>query len=635
MKSKHSFSTRLSLNILLITSILFIIAIGVAAVSSHLLIAEEATKSAENLRDATISDIEKTLLEVEQSVKSNAWMIGENIGDSTVLYHITSSITKENANIIGSAIAFIPDYFEGFHWFSPYAYETTDGGIALKNLGNATYDYYAMEWFTVPMEQGEGVWSEPYLDEGGSGYMMSTFSLPIRDKDGKIYAVFTADVLLDWITQLLADIKPYPNSHVTLVSRKGYYLNAGSDERLLNATIYSTLDYLTKKDRGIDRLVDSMMCGKKEVMQYSRGGKISFAVFGPLSNGWVASITCDYQEVLKRTSQMHMVLILIGLVGLLVLFVLCYLIIRKLTRPLSEISESALSIAKGNFNTPLPEIKSEDEIRKLRDSFDYMQRSIQSYITDLQTSTATNERYESELNIARKIQMAMVPRQFPSLESIDMHAVMVPAKEVGGDLYDYFIKDGKLYFAIGDVSGKGVPASLFMAITRAAFRFVASTGLTPSDIIRKLNKAVSDGNETDMFVTMFVGRLDLQTNEFLYCNAGHNPVVLVQPSGKAEFLNVKPNLAAGVLLDFTYEQQAYPIEPGSRLILYTDGVTEAERADKVQYGNDRLLAWAADTDRYHSEKEACDALLSAVKTFVEGNDQNDDITIMTIKLNNK
>lgn len=632
MKSKHSFSTRLSLNILLITSILFIIAIGVAAVSSHLLIAEEATKSAENLRDATISDIEKTLLEVEQSVKSNAWMIGENIGDSTVLYHITSSITKENANIIGSAIAFIPDYFEGFHWFSPYAYETTDGGIALKNLGNATYDYYAMEWFTVPMEQGEGVWSEPYLDEGGSGYMMSTFSLPIRDKDGKIYAVFTADVLLDWITQLLADIKPYPNSHVTLVSRKGYYLNAGSDKRLLNATIYSTLDYLTKKDRGIDRLVDSMMCGKKEVMQYSRGGKISFAVFGPLSNGWVASITCDYQEVLKRTSQMHMVLILIGLVGLLVLFVLCYLIIRKLTRPLSEISESALSIAKGNFNTPLPEIKSEDEIRKLRDSFDYMQRSIQSYITDLQTSTATNERYESELNIARKIQMAMVPRQFPSLESIDMHAVMVPAKEVGGDLYDYFIKDGKLYFAIGDVSGKGVPASLFMAITRAAFRFVASTGLTPSDIIRKLNKAVSDGNETGMFVTMFVGRLDLQTNEFLYCNAGHNPVVLVQPSGKAEFLNVKPNLAAGVLLDFTYEQQAYPIEPGSRLILYTDGVTEAERADKVQYGNDRLLAWATDTDRYHSEKEACDALLSAVKTFVEGNDQNDDITIMTIKL---
>ena len=489
-----------------------------------------------------------------------------------------------------------------------------------------------MEWFTVPMEQGEGVWSEPYLDEGGSGYMMSTFSLPIRDKDGKIYAVFTADVLLDWITQLLADIKPYPNSHVTLVSRKGYYLNAGSDERLLNATIYSTLDYLTKKDRGIDRLVDSMMCGKKEVMQYSRGGKISFAVFGPLSNGWVASITCDYQEVLKRTSQMHMVLILIGLVGLLVLFVLCYLIIRKLTRPLSEISESALSIAKGNFNTPLPEIKSEDEIRKLRDSFDYMQRSIQSYITDLQTSTATNERYESELNIARKIQMAMVPRQFSSLESIDMHAVMVPAKEVGGDLYDYFIKDGKLYFAIGDVSGKGVPASLFMAITRAAFRFVASTGLTPSDIIRKLNKAVSDGNETGMFVTMFVGRLNLQTNEFLYCNAGHNPVVLVQPSGKAEFLNVKPNLAAGVLLDFTYEQQAYPIEPGSRLILYTDGVTEAERADKVQYGNDRLLAWATDTDRYHSEKEACDALLSAVKTFVEGNDQNDDITIMTIKL---
>ena len=632
MKPKHSFSARLSLNILLITSILFIIAIGAAAISSHLLIAKEATKSAENLRDATISDIEKTLLEVEQSVKSNAWMIGENIGDSTVLYHITTSVTKENANIVGSAIAFIPDFFEGFHWFSPYSYETTDGNIALKNLGSAEFDYYYMEWFTVAVEQGEGTWSEPYLDEGGSGYMMSTFSLPIRDKDGKIYAVFTADVLLDWITQLLADIKPYPNSHVTLVSRKGYYLNAGSDEHLLNATIYSTLDYLTKKDRGIDRLVDSMMCGKKEVMQYSRGGKMSFAVFGPLSNGWVASITCDYQEVLKRTSQMHMVLILIGLLGLLVLFILCYLIIRKLTRPLSKISESALSIAKGNFDTPLPEIKSEDEIRQLHDSFDYMQHSIQSYINDLKASTAANERFESELSIARKIQMAMVPHQFPSMETIDMHAVMVPAKEVGGDLYDYFIKDDKLYFAIGDVSGKGVPASLFMAITRAAFRIVASTGLTPCDIVRKMNKAVSDGNETGMFVTMFVGCLDLKTKELQYCNAGHNPIVIVDPRLNARFLEVKPNLVAGVTMDFTFEQQSCMLEAGSRIILYTDGVTEAERADKEQYGNERLLAWAANTKLYHGAKEACEGLLNVVKDFVKGNEQNDDITIMTIKL---
>ena len=632
MRASKSFSTRLSLNILLITSLLFIAAIAVAAVSSHLLIAEEATKSAEHLRDATISNIEKTLLEVEQSVKSNAWMVGENANDSAMLYHMAGSITEENVNIVGSAIAFVADYFEGRHWFAPYAYLDAEGHTATKNLGNARYDYFGMEWFTAPLEKGEGTWSEPYLDEGGSGYMMSTYSLPIRDEEGRIYAVFTADVTLDWITSLLADVKPYPNSYVTLVSRKGAYLNAGSNSSLLHETIYSTLQYTTSKDRNIDKLVDSMMCGKKDVMKYARGSNVSFAVFGPLNNGWVASITCNYRDVLKRTSEMHMVLILIGLLGLAILFVLCYLIIRKLTRPLSEFSESAISIAQGNFSTPLPEIKTEDEIRQLRDSFDYMQRSLTSYIDDLKASTAANERFESELGIARNIQMAMVPKNFPQLDTLSLHAVMLPAKEVGGDLYDFFIKDGVLHFAVGDVSGKGVPASLFMAITRAAFRFIANTGLPPQDIMSKLNNAVTEGNETGMFITMFVGQLNLATGQLAYCNAGHNPIVVVEPdSTEAHFLDAKPNLAAGVFQDFPYELQHCSLQHGSRLIVYTDGVTEAERTDKTLFGNERLLTWAATADRYHGAKEACEGLLAEIQAFGQGNEKNDDITIMTIK----
>ena len=631
MGSKKSFSARLSMNILLITSILFIVAIGIAAVSSHLLIADEATKSAEHLLDATIADIERTLQGVEHSVKSVAWMVGEQKDDADALYHLTQQMVRTNELIIGSAVAFVPDYRHGMHWFSPYSYLADDGSIRSKQLGGEGYDYFTMEWFTCALNS-DGCWTEPYYDEGGGEELMTTYSLPIRDADGNVYAVFTADISLEWVTGYLATIKPYERSHVSLVSRQGNYINVRSDARLQGATIYSTLDGLGTRDRGIREVVDSMMAGLRGVMPYARGGRVSFAVFGPLSNGWVASITCDYEEVLARTSKMHLVLILVGLFGLLILTIVCYLIIRKLTRPLSEFTASALSIAKGNFSTPLPEIKTEDEIRELRDSFDYMQHSLTTYIDDLRNTTATNERYESELSIARNIQMAMVPRNFESMPPhVDLFAHLQPAREVGGDFYDFYLRDDELHFIIGDVSGKGIPASLFMAITRATFRFIDGMGLTPRETVSKINDSVSDGNDSGMFVTLFVGHLNLSTHVLTYCNAGHNPLLVMDGDG-ARFLDAKPNIVAGVMPGYGYVQQQCVLSADARLLLYTDGITEAERADKQQYGENRLLCWGTALPADVTSQQAAASLLADVQRFTAGADQNDDITVMIMRL---
>ena len=634
MGKNKSFSRRLSANVVLVTSIIFIAAIACAAISSHMLIAEEATKSAENLRDATILDIEKVLQSVERTVESSSWMVGEKKDDRNYLYHITQMIVGQNADIVGSAIAFEPDHFKGEHWFSPYSYNDPGSGELLtKQLGNADYDYFTMEWYTSPLESGEGSWSEPYFDDGGGEFMMSTYSLPVMDAEGHIYAVITADISLEWISGVLDDIKPYKNSYVTLLSREGSFITRGDDSLLAGRTVYSTLsalDRMDEKAKGVSELVDSMMAGGRGVQRYALGSDVSFAVYGPLSNGWVTSITCSYREVLERASKSHLVLILIALLGLLVLFIICYVTIRRMTRPLTDFTESALNIAHGDFNTALPQISQNDEIRRLRDSFEYMQNSLTAYIADLKATTAANERFESELSIARDIQMGLLPKDFPQMPDLSLHAALEPAREVGGDLYDFNVSGDHMYFVVGDVSGKGVPAALFMSITKQAFRLMRGRSLDSDRIMAEVNDVLCDGNDRGMFVTLLLGRFDFRTGEMIFCNAGHNPPVVITPGGEASYMKVKPNLALGVMEGFTYESQRVVLEPGSRLLLYTDGVTEAEKADGSQFGEDALLQWASSA--YALEPaDACADLIAKVHAWADGNPQNDDITVMTIK----
>ena len=633
MGSRKSFAARLSFNILLITTVLFTAAIVIEGVSSHKLLAEEATRSTERLLDGTIADIQTVLCGLETAVKNAAWVVGEHIDDTTYMYHITSKIVTENPDVVGSAIAYRKGYFPDRYWVSPYSYsDPATGELKDKNLGSEEYDFYDMDWFYAPMADGQAHWSEPYSDDGGGGYLMTTYSYPVLDENWDVVAIITADLSLQWIEDKMQQIKPYENSAVSLISQKGHYLNISNQEDLHNATIYSTLAK-AGSPADLKAIVDAMMNGEKGVKQYRRGTKVSFAVFGPVNNGWIASITCGYKEVLAGTTKMHLHLILNAFINLLLQFLLGFLIIRRITRPLSSISESALSIAKGNFNTKLPEIKYEDEIYQLRTSFDYMQSSLNTYMEDLKVSTAANERYASELHVAASIQMAMVPKQFPHSRELDMDAFIKPAKEVGGDLYDYYLHGDTLHFLVGDVSGKGVPASLVMAMTLFAFRLLASMDLDVHKLVKRVNDSVSRNNDSGMFVTLFYGRLDLKTKELTYCNAGHNPIVIVPAGGKPYFLEAKPNLALGVFDDFEYEKQSVQLAEGSHILLYTDGVTEAERGDKAQYGEDRLLAWAGEACSKGSDKTfTCNCLVDSVHEFVDGNEQNDDITIMTINI---
>jgi sigma-B regulation protein RsbU (phosphoserine phosphatase) len=251
-------------------------------------------------------------------------------------------------------------------------------------------------------------------------------------------------------------------------------------------------------------------------------------------------------------------------------------------------------------------------------------------------SAEKNQRIDSELTIASTIQMAMLPKVFPPFKDrldLNIYGMVAPAKEVGGDLYDFYIRHDKLFFCVGDVSGKGVPASLVMAVMRSLFRSTTVHAEDPALIVSLMNKALCDQNTLNMFLTLFLGVLDCKTGELKYCNAGHNAPVLVESQkSKVESLNVLPNLPLGIEPEFVFKAQTTQMAYDDTLFLYTDGLTEAENGVHEQFGEERMMKGLAMSDeRLASPLELVKAMQASVEAFVDGAPQSDDLTMLAVR----
>jgi sigma-B regulation protein RsbU (phosphoserine phosphatase) len=321
--------------------------------------------------------------------------------------------------------------------------------------------------------------------------------------------------------------------------------------------------------------------------------------------------------------------------------VLAYILVNRISRPLNQLADYNLSLASQDF-APAAEIppeivalpqKSKDEIGKLAESFIHMKRTLQRYLNDLKETTATKERIESELKIAHEIQMSMVPKTFPPFpdrREFDIYATLVPAREVGGDFYDFFfIDDQRLCFAIGDVSGKGVPASLFMALTKTMFRATGGRqNATPEIILSRLNGEICRDNESCMFVTVFCCVLDIRTGVVEYSNGGHNlPYVL--SNGAVMALPKTAGMALGVTEAVNFDSGQLLLKPGDQLVLYTDGVTEAMDKDNQLFSENRLETILHSVNGLNS-KAVIEKVVKEVQRFSTGVAQSDDITLLVL-----
>ena len=373
--------------------------------------------------------------------------------------------------------------------------------------------------------------------------------------------------------------------------------------------------------------------------QKSFAARLSFRIMGIAAGVFLVAVCLFFHftgdsMTLPLTHQIVKYGTIVFIVGLTSLFVFCTWAIYQMVKPLKDFTDSVVSIAEGNLDTPLPDIHSEDELKQLRDSFEYMQHSLKQHITDLQATTASKERLQSELKIAHDIQMGMIPTTFPQRQDLDLFASMTPAKEVGGDLYDFIIEGDELFFIIGDVAGKGVPASLYMAVTRTLFRNLAGNYQSAANIVREMNHAIASTNDSYVFVTVFVGVLDMKTHYLTYCNAAHNAPVMITTEGECSLLEVETNLPIGIEDRYNYNEQQVDFPPGSALLLYTDGLTEAmyfsNDGSRKLFGEQRVLH-DVEKNSKASAIEVIDFLKQHVSVFADGTEQSDDLTMLFLR----
>ena len=629
----RSFPLRLSLVMLGLVAVLFALAFGGNSRSARQYVQRESIERAQSALDNTILRIDHVLQSVEVTVRNMSWLVMQNLNQPEKLYNITEHLVKDNDFIAGSAIAFEPYYYKQFgNYYSPYSYREGDE-VKSKQLGTKDYNYHYMDWYQIPRLLNTPYWSEPYYDEGGGNIIMTTYSYPIYNPQGEMVAIFTADLSLEWFAEQVNSIRPYPNAYNLMIGRGGSFLVHDRREKILNETMFASAR--ASGDPEMLEMAHNMVNGEQGVSEFTRQDKHFYLFYAPVkATGWSVAVACLHSDIFAGVDSVRKFSYLVGIIGLLLMTLICFLTIRRMTRPLTEIADAAMDIAQGNLSTELPKVKSHDEMRTLHDSFADMQQSLLTYIDELKSTTANKERIESELRIARAIQMGMVPKifpPFPEREDIDLYAKLQPAREVGGDLYDFFIEHEKLHFIIGDVSGKGVPASLVMAVTCRLFRTIASYIDTPEGIVSALNEALSESNDSNMFCTAFVGILDLKSGELRYCNAGHNPPVVVRPEGGAELLKVMPNLALGVWSGFDFQGESYQMQRGSTLFMYTDGVTESEDLDKQLYGDQRLLD-LLNQQQSHAPRILTERVLDDIAAHSKGAEQSDDITILSCHL---
>jgi len=273
-------------------------------------------------------------------------------------------------------------------------------------------------------------------------------------------------------------------------------------------------------------------------------------------------------------------------------------------------------------------------VQVLTRSVDEMRIALKEYIADIAETSRAQERIESELKIASAIQMNFLPKRFPPFPdqtAFDLYAALAPAREVGGDLYDFFMLDpNHLFFSVGDVSDKGVPAALFMAVTKTLMKGIAEQGSTPADVLDRVNAELCQNNETVMFVTLVCGILDVATGDLVYSNAGHNPPALLRAGKRPEFLPLPPGLVLGVAEEAAFETRSIRLAPGDRLLLYTDGVTEAMDANQQLFSDERLLretTWMA----VETPRQMVERLMAAVHAYAGGTAQSDDITVLALQ----
>jgi len=562
----------------------------------------------------------------------------------------TSQIQKEVRILSNCEYAFAP--FLANNSVLDNLYIGTESGISYRysksNLYDENYDPRQRGWYIEAMKRPDTlIWLPTYLDSYGNTCI--TAAMTYRDGDGKIAGVVASDVLLTSIIKDIMSLKIGETGSCFVLDQE---LNFIAHPQMDQADFKTDL-----KDHFQDEeFADTVKLSQNGIIETGYEGENCYIAFSKLpETRWYFCASIETKEVtapavqarqesdkLTEQSQKQMQKKLFGIyrwfmlyfaiIGIVVIM-LSFAVSGTITRPIQKLAASVQGIGEGNFDQKI-EVTSRDEIGQLGKRFNEMQDNLKDYMEDIKRVTAEKERIGAELSVATQIQADMLPRifpPFPDKNEFDLFATMNPAKEVGGDFYDFFLTDeNHLALVMADVSGKGVPAALFMVIAKTLIKNRAMMGGSPAEVLSYVNEQLCEGNEAELFVTVWLAIIEISTGKGLAANAGHEHPAIRHENGEWELVVYRHSPAVATMEGMRFREHEFELKPGDSLYVYTDGVTEATNAANELFGNDRLVS-SLNRKADALPKELLANVKEDIENFVGKAPQFDDITMLGLK----
>lgn len=519
-----------------------------------------------------------------------------------------------------------------------------------------SFDPRVRTWYTKAKETGQISWSEPYIDVI-TGSLMISCSKPVYDSKHNLIGVIAVDVTTKTINQKIINLRVGELGYAFLMDNSGKIIahpGSSSGDQKWDET-FEAENMLHTDNLELRKIAKNMTIGKIGIARCKFEDGIKYIAYAPItSTNWSIGVVMPVKEIIapalatksqifsitrssekgieRKTKNIQNTLITMFIGMIVVVSGVSFLLSRAVTRPLTALTKGAKIIGKGELEHKV-KVKTGDELEELANSFNEMALDLKKHIDELQRTTAEKERLQKELEIANDIQQSFLPRSVPKIKGVELAAFNLPAREVGGDFYDFIpITIDKWGLTIADVSGKGIPAALFMALSRTLVRASTTRNPAAAEAIMQANKLIfEDSQSTDMFVTLFYAILDSTKKSLRYVNAGHNPPLLIRETpGDIVLLKAK-GIALGVIDNIELEETEIELTKGDVVVLYTDGVTEAISENKERFEQERLTK-VITKNRNSPAQDILKEIKEELLRFAGKQPQFDDITLMILKV---
>lgn len=584
-------------------------------------ILEQTHRESAALASEASQRIQHRLDKVADTTQMLAALIGPRPDDAEPL--IRDAI-EHNADLAGLAAAYVPPS-SGLSTpeRAPFVSRLADGSLVVRDLRKDPVAYWDQRWFHAGLACATGCWQQPFFSQSRQRRLVN-YSAAIR-VDGQAVGVLNADVTLGWLQAVLQSLNRPHGTEAFVIGPNGTYL-ANDDPARVGQPMRGELlaAFRATGDGPIRELAAPTSHSRTPVWIYRA------AIDG---THWQFGLVVPEDRIYAGVRRTFSVAIGAGALALLTLTLLTLVITRRTLSPLGVLTDRAEQVARGALDFGLPAVRRRDEVGRLTHAFDRMRHELADHIAELGRVAREQQRLASELEIAQQIQTALLPGAHfldARCNNFELHAVLKPARTVGGDLYSYFmLHDQRFYVMVGDVSDKGIPAALFMARAITLAKALAPRAQSPQQLLQLLNQDLCRNNDGCMFVSLLCGLLDTVTGHLTMASAGHEPPVLW--GGEApRLLDLETGPALGLDEEGTYTSRRIRLRPGETLLMYTDGITEATDPALAMYGQERMLACLS---RYASsdENDPAGFLLADVEAFAAGHGQADDITVLALR----